>query len=130
LQLAQAGEAGDEAGVRKLLAGHPDLVKELTGEDCAGLVHAAQKSDTRAARVMLEAGWPVDVRGQHGGTALHWAAWHGNAELVEFLLRFKASTLIKDPQFQATPLGWARHGAENSWLRHTGDYPGVIAALE
>ena len=130
LQLAQAGEAGDDAGVRKLLAGHTDLVKELTGEDCAGLVHAAQTSDTRAARVMLEAGWPVDVRGQHGGTALHWAAWHGNAALVELLLAFKASPVLKDHQFQGTPLVWARHGVENSWLRHSGDYPGVICALE
>jgi ankyrin repeat protein len=130
LQLTQAGEAGDELLVKKLLAEKPDLVKELTDEDCASLVHAAQKSDTRAARMMLEAGWPVDVRGQHGGTALHWAAWHGNAELVELLLRFKASTLIHDPQFQATALGWAKHGAENSWLRHTGDYSKVISVLE
>lgn len=130
LQLTVAAEAGDEPMVKKLLAEHPDLVKKLTEEDRASLVHAAQKSDMRAAKVMLEAGWPVDVRGQHGGTALHWAAWHGNAPLVELLLRLKASTLIKDPQFQATPLGWARHGVENSWLRHTGDYKGVISALE
>ncbi len=130
LQLTQAAEAGDELGVKKLLVEHPDLVKELTEEDRAGLVHAAQKSDSRAAKVMLEAGWPVDVRGQHGGTALHWAAWHGNAELVELLLAFKASKELKDHQYQGTPLVWARHGAENSWLRHAGDYPGVIAALE
>ena len=130
LQLARAGEAGDELLVKKLLVENPNLATELTEEDCASLVHAAQKSDYRTARVMLEAGWPVDGRGQHGGTALHWAAWHGNAGLVELLLRFKASMELKDHQFQGTPLVWARHGAENSWLRHTGDYPGVISALE
>ncbi len=130
LQLARAGEVGDEAIVKRLLATHPGLAKELTEEDGAALVYAAQKADFRAVQVMLEAGWPVNVRGQHGGTALHWAAWHGNADLVELLLAFKASTTLKDVQFEGTPLGWARHGVENSWLRQTGDYPRVLRALE
>ena len=31
---------------------------------------------------MLGAGWPVNARGKHGATALHFAAWHGNLEMV------------------------------------------------
>ena len=44
----------------------------------ASLADAARDNDLRAVQVMLAAGWPVDVRGQHRATPLHWAAWHGN----------------------------------------------------
>ncbi len=130
MRLACAGEAGDGPTVHALLATHPDLVRELTGEDQRLVAHAAQQNNTKAVRVMLEAGWPVDARGQHGGTALHWAAWHGNATLVRLLLQHRASLELKDSTYQGTPLVWARHGSQNSWFRQTGDYGQVIAAIE
>ena len=130
IQLAVAGEAGDESAVKSLLASHPGLVQELTGEDHRLVVHAAQQNNTKAVQVMLEAGWPVDARGQHGGTALHWAAWHGNANLVRLLMHHRASLELKDSTYQGTPLDWAKHGSENSWFRHTGDYAQVIAMIE
>ena len=130
LRLAWAGELGDEAAVKGLLAETPGLVKSLTEEDGGALVNAAQQNNAQAVRVMLEAGWPVDARGQHGGTALHWAAWHGNAEGVEMLLEHKAPVEAKDRAYDGTPLDWAKHGAKNSRQHQKGDYEKVIKGLE
>jgi ankyrin repeat protein len=78
---------------------------------------------------MLLAGWPASSRNDRGETALHWAAFHGNAASVAELIDHGADTNLKDTAFDATPLGWARYGADNSWLRDGGDYHAVISAL-
>jgi hypothetical protein len=78
---------------------------------------------------MLAAGFPVDVFGQHHATPLHWAAWHGNAELVRLLIGSGASLENADNEYRGTPLNWATHGTENAWHRETGDYPATLAAL-
>ena len=78
---------------------------------------------------MLEAGLPVTARGQHGGTPLHWAAWHGNRGMVQALLRYGPSLEDAENDFQAKPLGWATHGSEHGWHRRTGDYAGVVETL-
>ena len=44
-------------------------------------------------RRLREAGWPVDAQGQHQGTPLHWAAFHGNLEMVEAILKDKKKIL-------------------------------------
>jgi ankyrin repeat protein len=79
--------------------------------------------------MMLEAGWPSDVPGQHGLTALHWAAWHGNADMVREILRFHPKLELKDNDFGITELGSALHGSENGWHRTTGDYGATVELL-
>ena len=76
---------------------------------------------------MLTHGWPVD--GGHGQTPLHWAAWHGNAEMARLILRHKPALEQHDPEYHATPLGWAIHGSLHGWHRKTGDYAAVVEAL-
>ena len=78
---------------------------------------------------MLEAGLLATARGQHGGTPLHWAAWHGNLAMIEALLRALPPLEDADNDFHATPLQWATHGSEHGWHRKTGDYPAVVEAL-
>src|SRR5947207_1355166 len=39
--------------------------------------HLAAVHNTAAVRGLLAAGLPVNARGEHGGTALHWACWKG-----------------------------------------------------
>jgi hypothetical protein len=92
-------------------------------------VDAAQNNNTAAVRLMLKAGWPINARGQHRGTALHWAAWHGNAEMTRELLRHHPPIEDADNEFGATPLGWATHGSENGWHRRTGDYVSTVELL-
>jgi ankyrin repeat protein len=98
-------------------------------EDYYRLPAAAFTNRVEAVGSLLRAGWPVDTRGSHGATALHWAAWHGNAEAARVLLEHGAPVEVRDGHYDGTPLDWARHGSGNSWHRANGDYPAVIAML-
>jgi ankyrin repeat protein len=129
LQLTQACLLGDEPSARELLARRPGLLERLSDEERKTLVYAAQHNDGKAVKLMLGLGWPVDLRGQHGGTALHWAAFHGNAEMAEALLASHSPLEWTDSDFHGTPLGWAIHGSENGWNRRTGNYPATVEAL-
>jgi hypothetical protein len=129
LQLVVAGRAGDEPLVRQLLATEPDLVSRLSGDERVALPDAARDNDTRAVAVMLAAGWPVDVRGQHRATSLHWAAWNGNVEMIRELLRHGAPLDVKGDEYDATPLHWAIYGSLHGWHCRTGDYAGAVDAL-
>ncbi|HWZ97949.1 MAG TPA: ankyrin repeat domain-containing protein [Candidatus Dormibacteraeota bacterium] len=81
-----------------------------------------------AVRALLAAGVPVNARGEHGATALHWACWHGLADLVKLFLEHGASLTIEDEQFHGTPSGWFGHGARNCDNPH-GDYAEVARLL-
>jgi len=129
LKLAQACELGDEATFKTLLAKRPNLARTLSEDDRRKLVNAAQNNNTEAVRLMLSAGWPVDVRGEMNATPLHWAAWNGNAEMIRELLRYHAPLDVKGDEYDSTPLGWALYGSGNSWHRETGDYAGTVEAL-
>ena len=129
LKLAQACELGDEDMFRALLESRPNLVETLSDDDRRRVPNAAQNNNTNAVRMMLEAGWPSDVPGQHGLTALHWAAWHGNADMVREILRFHPKLELNDNDFGITELGSALHGSENGWHRTTGDYGATVELL-
>ncbi len=129
LKLAVACDLGDEELCNTLLITRPGLVHTLTDDERRKLAIAAQNNNTDAVRLMLKAGWPVDVRGQHGGTPLHWAAWHGNAEMVRELLRHTPPLEVADNEHHAKPLGWAIHGSLHGWYRATGDYGATVDAL-
>jgi ankyrin repeat protein len=129
VKLSQACELGDEETFRALRAAHPNLVRTLSDEDRRKLATAARNNNADAVRLMLAAGWPVDARGQHNGTALHWAAYHGNAAMTREILRYAPPLEDVDNDFHATPLGWATHGSEHGWYFRTGDYPATVELL-
>ncbi|MGH9629592.1 MAG: ankyrin repeat domain-containing protein [Bryobacteraceae bacterium] len=119
----------DDAMVTSLLDQNPNLAASLPPAGRRQLAHAGRNNDTSAARLMLVAGLPVDAFGQHHATPLHWAAWHGNAELVRLILRHNPPIENADNEFKGTPLRWAIHGSENGWHRKTGDYASTVGAL-
>jgi ankyrin repeat protein len=119
----------DRTTVTALLGEHPGLVGRLSNVDRNEIAVAARNNNTAALSVMLEAGLPVTARGQHRGTPLHWASWHGNLAMVQALLPFGPPLEDAENDFHATPLGWAAHGSEHGWHRRTGDYPAVVEAL-
>ncbi len=130
LKLTLACELGDEAAFQELLLKRPDLVKRLSDEDQRKLPNAAQNNNTKAVRLMLTAGWPVDTRGEMGAAALHWAAFNGNAEMTREILRLQPTLELKSRDYESTPLGWAVFGSGNSWRRDTGDFVGTVQALK
>jgi ankyrin repeat protein len=115
--------------VRELLAETPNLATMLSADERERLVQAAEGNRTDVTRRLLAAGWPVNDRGSLGATALHWAAWHGNRQMVDDLLAHGADVNAKDMSYDGTPLGWAEHGSSNSWHRSSGDYAGTLASL-
>jgi ankyrin repeat protein len=129
LKLSLALDLGDKELFNRLLASAPDMPKSLSPAERRKLVDAAQDRNIDPVRLMLEAGWPADARGQHGGTALHWAAFHGHAEMARLILRFHPPLEAVDSDFDGTPLGWAIHGSQEGWFRQTGDFAGTVAAL-
>ena len=130
LALALAYEAGDEAAVSRIMAEHPDAGRQLDDDLLAKLPAAARSNNAAGIHLMLAAGWPASTPNSNGETALHWASFHGNAESVEELIRCGADVTARDATFDGTPLGWARYGADNSWLREEGDFAAVISALD
>ncbi len=119
----------DESSVSDLLARHPGLADTLTESHQSEVANAARNNDTEAVRLMLKAGLPVSAKGQHGGTPLHWAAYHGNLPMVSAILPFGPSLEDAANDFKSSPLQWATHGSEHGWYHRTGNYAGVVDAL-
>jgi hypothetical protein len=129
LKLALACELGDEAVFHEFLLKHPDAAKTLSEADQRKLPSAAQSNNTKAVRLMLEAGWPVDTAGEMGATALHWAGFNGNAEMAREILRFHPALELKSREYAGTALSWAIFGSGNAWRRDTGDFTGTVQTL-
>ncbi len=118
-----------EDAARRLLAANPGLANRLSDSDRRQVAHAARNNNTAAVRVMLATGFPVTALGQHQATPLHWAAFHGNAEMARDILRYDPPLETKDADFQGTPLRWAIHGSEHGWYCRAGDYAGTVEIL-
>lgn len=129
VKLAVACEVGDEPLVNTLLSAQPDLARDLPASEHRKLVDAAQDNNNAVVRLMLHAGWPVHALGQHQATALHWAGFHGNAETVREILRYRPPMEAKDADYGGTPLFWTAYGSKHSWHCRTGDYVGAVEAL-
>lgn len=119
----------DNEKVRELLVQHPRLIATLSANDRKHIALAARNNRTAAVRTMLAAGFPVDATGQHEGTPLHWAGFHGNAEMIREILNYHPPLEKTDRDFKGTPLGWAVHGSAHGWHAKTGNYPAVVELL-
>jgi len=119
----------DETNLSALLARKQDLGRTLPERDRIQIAHAARNNNTKAVRLFLKTGLPVDALGQHGATPLHWAGFHGNPSMVREILRFNPPLEVIDSDFDFTPLGWAIYGSQNGWHCQTGDYPAAVEAL-
>ena len=129
VKLLAACWAADKTAVKSLLADNANLVVNLSAANRRQIAHAARNNNLPAVRVMLAAGLPVDATGQHNATPLHWAAFHGNAEMIREILHYHPPLELTDADFQATPLGWAIHGSINGWYSRTGDYAATVELL-
>jgi hypothetical protein len=76
-------------------------------------VRLAELGNARAICTLLQCGFPADIRGTEGGTALHNAGWHGQHHVVAALFEYGAPLEVIEDTFGCTPLGWAAHGCDN-----------------
>jgi hypothetical protein len=128
LRLLEACWSGDAGAVEEHRSAQA-ATAGFTPNDRVLVAHAARNNRTEAVRLMLECGLPVDARGQHQATPLHWAAFHGNPEMVRAILRFAPPLEATDKDFQGTPLGWAIHGSEHGWYAREGDHAAAVTLL-
>ncbi len=128
LRLLTACWTGDEEEVRAQLK-DASLLGKMTEGERSHLALAARNNALETVRLMLLAGFPITARGQHGGTPSHWAAWRGNAAMVDLFLRHQAPLELKDIDYSSTPLGWAIHASEHGWDCGTGEYGRVVELL-
>jgi ankyrin repeat protein len=97
------------------------------GAESDAVIAASRHGNLAAVELGLALGIPIDRQDAHGLTALHHAARNGHLEVVRALVDRGASTTIRDPQYNGTALGHARHFNER-WPRPQG--PDVVAFLE
>jgi ankyrin repeat protein len=119
----------DELAVEGILSQNREIAQVLTAAELRQLAHAARNNDAPAVRLLLRAGLPINSRGQHNATPLHWSAWHGNVDAVRLLLEHDPDLEDADNEFSSSPLGWAIHGSENGWHRESGNYAATIELL-
>src|SRR5262245_33232238 len=76
--------------------------------DVADLTAAAAGGDLAKVRAIL-ASEPdlLNRKDRDGATALHYAALHGQQEVVRWLVSQGADINARDARFGATPAGWA-----------------------
>ncbi len=94
--------SGDETGARALLERVPDLLSRAPQY----LVNkAAGTGRVEAARLAIGLGFDADCLDEVA--PLHIAAGRGDVAMVRFLLSRGASPRIREPFYDATPVGWA-----------------------
>jgi len=129
LRLLEACVIGDADLARRFRSALPEGPLALSDSDRRRVADAARNNDAAAVQLLLESGWPVDARGQHQATPLHWAAFHGNGDMIRSVLGFDPPLEAVDADFHATPLGWAIHGSEHGWYAQSGDYGTAVERL-
>lgn len=111
---------------------HPEIVPELADLDRELVAKYCWETNTNyeAVKLMLDLGFPVaHPERSHGYTPLHNAAWAGSGALVELLIARGHPVDIRDPLYDATPLGWALHDCLIEKRHPEGEFARVIKAL-
>jgi ankyrin repeat protein len=102
---------GDRADAQHRIHDDSTLLDRLNANERAALVRAAETGNTAAVTLMLDLGFPLETRGDHGATALHAAAHSGSAETVRLLLDRGADIEARDTTWNSPPLVWAAIGS-------------------
>jgi ankyrin repeat protein len=127
-RLLDALWCGDDGHAGAILAADAQLVAHAPQRALHQVADAARNNNLPAVRAMLRRGFPVTALSQHGATPLHWAAFHGNANMMEEVLRYDPPLGTRDRRFDGTAMDWLIHGALNPWGFSTGRY-GECAGL-
>ncbi|MEW6475505.1 MAG: ankyrin repeat domain-containing protein [Actinomycetota bacterium] len=113
--------AADRATVERMLAERPGLTAEAITRRPDAVLQATELRRPAAIRLLAELGFDVNVWARV--TALHQAAYDGDVAVVAVLLDVGADPELRDPGFNATPLGWAEHARRTEAIellrRHT-----------
>jgi ankyrin repeat protein len=108
---------GDRDGVERATAADTAAAEMTIRRHPRALIDAAERGNTSGVELLAQVGY--DINHCDGHAALHLAAYTGNPELCELLLRLGADPTIRDASFNAPAAGWARHAHHEelaAWL--------------
>lgn len=114
--LAARGADTRLSAIDSAIAGHGG---EVPAESLNSLANArlftqlAEAGNLKAVKAMLDAGVPVESAGDGGITALHYACWRGDADMMKLLISEGAPLELPDRMYNATPAGFLHHGSTN-----------------
>ena len=137
-RLVAACAMANEAGVGEIVAGEPDLVRQIGAGGGQILAEFAGNGNTEGVRLLLDLGVDVAARFAAGdgywdvapySTALHVAAWRARHETVRLLLARGAAVDAKDGRGR-TPLALAVRACVDSYWRDRRSPESVRALLE
>ncbi|SEO29939.1 ankyrin repeat domain-containing protein [Paenibacillus sp. OV219] len=117
----------NEGTVRSILERKPSLLASLSEQDRMMIIEYAELNKADTVKLMLESGFDSSVR-KEPGTALHFAAWHGNVETVQVLIEHGAS-MTEINAYGGTALGSAIHGSIHRINPRPGVHAKVVEAL-
>ncbi len=114
LPAAVALDRHDE--IARILAESPDCLRP-GGRWARLIIRASERAPAPVIESLVQGGASVHVRddhrtsvdGTHGYTALHAAAFHGNADAARMLLRHGANPMDREDKYWGTPAGWAAY---------------------
>ena len=106
---------GDGAAADALLAAEPGLIKRAPPRALHQVADAARNNNTAAVRAMLARGFPVTAVSQHGATPLHWAAFHGNPEMLRDVLAQNPPLEARERDSNGTAMDSVIQGVRYSW---------------
>ncbi len=122
-RLLAACASADHAAAEAVVAAHPSVVAGLTRKQMRLLADRAQANDTAAVALMLDLRFDVRVIGPENADALHWAAFHGNGDMVRLIVSGDDPPIgVREVNHGGTPLDWCVHGAVHGWRKDTGDF--------
>ena len=128
-RLVAACAKADRAAAEAVVASHPGVVAGLGPDQMRLIADKAYANDTAPVALMLDLGFDSRVIGPDNGDALHWGAFHGNAEMVRMLLRDDPPIGVKDRGHGGTPLDWCVYGSVCGWSKNNGDFAATARLL-
>jgi hypothetical protein len=99
--------AGDRPTVEQMLAARPALKAEAITRRPDAIHEATALRRPGVIRLLAQLGFDVNVWARI--TPLHQAAYDGDVRVVRTLLDVGADPDLREPGYNATPLGWAEH---------------------
>jgi len=102
--------AGRADKVQDALRKDPDIVKRLTDHEKKVLCKMAELGRTVGVKTCLDAGFPIDTRGDENATPLHFACYCQWDETASLLIDRGAPLEIRDSTYDGTPLAWVLEG--------------------
>jgi ankyrin repeat protein len=96
---------------RAILGAHPGVARTGNPEEDRLLADVAGRMQTEPVALLIEAGADLTATGLDTGTPLHQSAWFGSPDNARQLIDAGAPLDIFEPTHEASPIGWATHGA-------------------